>query len=84
MRLFYFDEAPIDTLLQIAAAPVRDGDLVSKGDRDKFVQLDWVARCHGWNIITTPGMKAIDALALRRVDLRPQTAGCGVGPERGS
>lgn len=70
MRLFYFDEAPIDTLLQIAAGPVHDVDLVSKGARDKFVQLDWVARCHGWNVITAGGQKAIDALALRRVDLQ--------------
>lgn len=72
MRMFYFDEAPIDTLLQIASRPVFDGDLVSKPARDKFVQLDWVARCHGWNVITTAGGKAIDALALRRVE-------CGVG-----
>ncbi len=68
MRLFYFDEAPIDTLLQVAAAPVCDGDLVSKPARDKFVQLDWVARCQGWNIITSGGQKAIDALALRRTE----------------
>jgi len=61
---------------------VSDGNLVSKPARDKFVQLDWVARCHGWNIITTAGTKAIDALALRRVDLRPQ-GDCGVGPDRG-
>lgn len=69
VRLFYFDEAPIDTLLQIAAKPVADGDLVSKTARDKFVQLDWVARCHGWNVITAAGQKAIEALALRRLDI---------------
>jgi hypothetical protein len=69
VRLFYYDEGPIDTLLQIAARPVQDGDLVSKQAREKFVQLGWVARCHGWNVLTTEGGKAIDALALRRLPL---------------
>lgn len=66
MRRFYYDEGPIDTLLQIAAAPVSDGDLVSKSARDTFVKLEWVARCQGWNIITDQGRVAVKALALGR------------------
>lgn len=71
MRLFYHDEAPVDTLLQIAAAPVRDGDLVSKTARDTFVQIELVARCHGWNIITPAGQSIVRALALCRPPLVP-------------
>lgn len=67
MRRFYADEAPIDTLLQIAEGPVWDGDLVSKRARDAFVQLGWVARWLGWNIITAEGRSAVAALALERV-----------------
>lgn len=72
MRLFYYDEAPIDTLLQIAAGPVRDGDLVSKSARDTFVQLELVARCHGWTIITPAGQSIVKALALTRAPLIPR------------
>lgn len=67
MRKFYSDEGPIDTLLQIDAAPVLDGDLVSKVCRDEFVVIGWVARCEGYNIITMAGRKAISALKLVRV-----------------
>lgn len=67
MRLFYNDEGPIDTLLQIAERPIQDGDLVGKSARDILVQMDWVARCHGWNIITPAGQKAIAALRLCRM-----------------
>ena len=69
MRLFYLDEGPIDTLLQIAERPIADGDLVSKRARDTFEQLDLVARCHGWNVITAEGRKIIGALAIRRTGL---------------
>lgn len=89
MRQFYFDEGPIDTLLQIAAGPVSDGNLVSKSARDLFVQMDWVARCQGYNIITSYGEKAIHALRLCRtmtvpvnsVD-RPVIADCDMAVQR--
>lgn len=66
MRIFYDSEAPIDTLLQIAAAPVWDGDLVSKMCRDRLVERGWVARCEGYNIITNEGRATIQALRLTR------------------
>lgn len=66
MRIFYSDEGPIDTLLQIAAGPVWDGDLVSKQDRSEFVRLGWVDRCQGYNIITSDGRAVIKALKLMR------------------
>lgn len=66
MRIFYSDEAPIDTLLQISSGPVLDGDLVSKPARDEFVRLGLVARCEGYNIITAPGRMIIRALRLSR------------------
>ncbi len=47
MRIFYSNEAPIDTLLQIAERPTRDGDLVSKPARDAFVSLGWVGPVRG-------------------------------------
>jgi len=64
--LFYVNEGPIDTLLQIAGSPVRDGDLVSKQARDSFVENGWVQRSEGWNIITKVGERAVHALALCR------------------
>jgi hypothetical protein len=66
MRTFYTDEGPIDTLLQIAAKPVWDGDLISKASRSEFVQLGWVAQSHGWNIITPDGEAVVKALRLAR------------------
>ena len=66
MRIFYYDEAPIDTLLQIAEKPIWDGNLVSKSDRSEFVRLGWVDRCQGWNIITNAGREIIKALKLSR------------------
>lgn len=66
MRIFYEDEGPTDTLLQVAAGPVRDGDLVSKTCRDEFVKHGWAAHCHGWNVITPVGENAIRMLKLRR------------------
>ena len=66
MRIFYSDEGPIDTLLQIAGGPVLDGDLVSKSDRSAFAKLGWVAQCQGFNIITPEGRAVIRALKLSR------------------
>lgn len=66
MRIFYSDEGPIDTLLQIHAGPVWDGDLVSKQARDSFVAAGWVARCEGYNIITMTGRDLIKRLCLCR------------------
>lgn len=66
MRIFYSDEAPIDTLLQIASGPVLDGDLVSKPARDDFVRHGLVARCEGYNIITAIGRSVIRMLRLTR------------------
>ena len=68
MRRFYSDEGPLDTLLQIAAAPVQDGDLVGKQCRDDFHRLGWVERCHGWNIITPLGQRVVRALRLSRLE----------------
>lgn len=45
MRVFYSDEG----------APVWDGNLISKSARNDFVNLGWVARCEGYNIITALG-----------------------------
>lgn len=95
MRRFYYDEGPLDTLLQIAARPVGDGDLVSKSARDDLVNLGWVSRCHGWNVITREGASGIRALKLGRYEDEAygkghavdqcSTAGARmVGPERGS
>lgn len=72
MRIFYEDEGPIDTLLQIAAGPVRDGDLVSKPCRDAFVKHGWVAQCHGFNVVTPVGENAVRLLGLKRS--RPKDA----------
>ena len=66
MRLFYTDEGPIDQLLQIATAPVWDGDLISKEHRTAFVNAGWVAQCEGWNIITPEGEHVIRLLKLKR------------------
>jgi hypothetical protein len=64
VRQFYSDEGPLDTLLQIAHAPVWDGDLISKEARSEFVRLGWVARGGGYNVITKAGTDAIAALHL--------------------
>lgn len=66
MRIFYKSEGPVETLLQISQQPVEDGDLISKDRRDSFVELGWVARCHGYNIITPAGRDVIRALTLCR------------------
>lgn len=66
MRTLYWDEAPIDTLLQIEKGPVADGNLISKTHRSEFFRLGWVARCEGWNIITPRGREVIHALRLSR------------------
>lgn len=66
MRQFYNDEGPIDTLLQIAKAPVRDGDLVSKIARTEFVRLGWAYHCNGWNVILPAGEMTVHALKLTR------------------
>lgn len=68
MRIFYTDEGPIDTLLQIAEKPIADGDLVSKFNRDAFVQRGWVIRMNGHNIITDHGLSVISTLKLARVN----------------
>lgn len=67
MRQFYSDEGPLDTLLQIAAEPTWDGNLLSKQHRDSFVQQGWVARCEGYNIITSLGQSVIRTLRLCRM-----------------
>lgn len=71
MRLLYRSEGPIDTLLQIAAGPIRDGDLISKQARDEFVEFGWVSRCEGFNIITHAGSKVIYALRLGYMIMTP-------------
>lgn len=71
MRHFFSDEAPIDTLLQIAECPVWDGNLVSKTARDVFVERGWVARCEGYNLITPGGTQVIRALRLCRIVMMP-------------
>lgn len=65
MRHFYRDEGPIETLLQITRQPIRDGELIDKAARTDFVQLGWVAQCHGWNVVTLEGEKVVKALKLR-------------------
>lgn len=67
MRRLYCSEGPIDTLLQIAEQPVRDGDLVGKKCRDDFVRLGWVARAEGWNLITQDGAAVVQVLSLKRM-----------------
>jgi len=69
MRIFYDDEGPIDTLLQIADGPVWDGDLVSKSCRDSLVGSGWVVRCCGYNILTAEGNVVITTLRLKRMQM---------------
>lgn len=80
MRIFYEDEGPIDTLLQIAAGPVRDGDLVGKPCRDLFVKHGWTAQCHGFNVITPVGENVVRLLGLKR-PRRSKDDVIGVGPQ---
>jgi hypothetical protein len=69
MRIFYDDEGPIDTLLQISEGPVWDGDLVSKCCRDALVDRGWVDRCQGYNILTPVGNAVITTLRLKRMQM---------------
>lgn len=78
MRVFYSNEGPLDTLLQIAERPVQDGDLIGKSCRDVFVANGWVTRVGGWNILTAAGENVIQSLCLRRMEVPIALAGsCG-------
>lgn len=53
----------IEQLLQCLRI-VFDGDLISKSHRDKLVELDFIQRANGWNIITINGIKYLESLGL--------------------
>lgn len=53
-----------DSLYQIYEKPTKDGDLISKSCRDAFVKMGWVSQCEGYNIITSVGCKAVQALGI--------------------
>lgn len=51
----------IDQLKQITSAPVWDGNLISKYDRDELVKSGLVGRHAGWNYLTGLGIQyAVD------------------------
>ena len=52
----------LEPFLQIYRAPVYDHDLLDNKARDAFVRMGWVARCHGWNILTDEGERVFTAL----------------------
>ena len=58
--------ARIDQLGQLAKAPVWDGNLISKHDRDELVKAGLVGRWGGWNFLTEEGIKYAVNLNLLR------------------
>lgn len=44
--------------------PTRDGDLISKSDRDLLVNTGWADRALGWNIITPHGIGILVNLGI--------------------
>ena len=71
-----------DSLYQIYEAPVFDGDLISKTNRDKFVEIGWVARCEGYNIITDAGRNVVVALGIKKlktsIDQKEKDTECSI------
>ena len=56
----------IEQLLQLSTGHVWDGNLISKHDRDELVKAGLVARCEGWNFLTTEGIKYVVNLNMLR------------------
>ena len=54
---------PFETLIQCLQI-VHDGDLISKSDRDVFVNRGMIIRCNGFNIITAKGIEALEQLYI--------------------
>lgn len=65
MRIFYTDEAYIETLLQIALRPTKAENLVSQPAGTEFYKNRWTEYCHGYYIITPAGQEVIDTLRLK-------------------
>lgn len=58
------EQSTLAVFRQLAAGHVADGDLASKADRDKLVQIEFAARVAGYNFLTAAGVEAACALGL--------------------
>jgi hypothetical protein len=55
-RVAYFATPELEQLLQFLERPIWDGDLVSKGARDRLMQQGYVERIDGFNLLSSGGV----------------------------